>query len=86
MASLDANADEIRALLDLVQRAPMTRAEALFTEALFNRWLAVIAAAADVLAAGGQNQPPPISTSDQPCQPVPAGAPLMAHIDQVQST
>jgi len=76
----------------------MTRAEALFTEALFNRWLAAItpastpggAAASDVLQPGKpgthESEQPPISTPDQPYQPPPAGAPLLQHADQVQST
>ena len=92
MASLDASADEIRALLELTQRIPMTRAEALFCETIFTRWLDTLApagaaSASDVLAPGlSETQPPTISTSDQPSGAIPAFAPAPEHTDQVQST
>lgn len=45
MVTIETTADEIRALLELTQRTPLTRAEALFIEALFTRWIAVCEAA-----------------------------------------
>lgn len=42
--TLTATASELQALLALLQRAPMTPAEALFAEYIFNRWLPAPAA------------------------------------------
>jgi hypothetical protein len=53
MATLNSTSDEVRALLELVKRAPMTRAEVLFAEALFARWLEAIEAEAP----GGDTTP-----------------------------
>lgn len=92
MATLTTTPDEVQALLQLVQRAPMTRAEALFADALFTGWLAQLgapnapggAAASDVLAQGAPaTQPPTISTSDQPGGALPAGAALTNGLAQV---
>ncbi len=98
MATLNTSIDQVKALLNLTQRAAMSHAEALFTEALFSDWLTQLAqegatpggaSAADVLDAAMNlppNQPPAISTSDQASQPLPAGAPSSNGTDQVQST
>jgi len=98
MASFNASADELRAIFELTQRVPMTRAEALFIEALFTRWLDQIApasatpggaSAADVLDAAMNlppNQPPADRHISQASQPLPAGKPSTNHTDQVQST
>lgn len=84
MSKVEASADEIRALLDLTQRVPMTRAEALFTEALFTRWLASIGA---IEAPPANNDAPSAKLddqrSDQPDPAVPAGAPSTEAHDQV---
>lgn len=96
---LTASTAELQALLQLVQRAPMTQAEALFAEALFTRWLDQLAplkaappaddppgagvSAADVLVPGASAIDQRIAS---PSLAVQHGAPLMQHADQVQST
>lgn len=48
--TINATPREIDALLALVQRAPMTKAETLFAEALFDRWYQTLTGGAQVEA------------------------------------
>lgn len=51
---IDATADEIAALVQLLNRAPMSTAERLFAENLLNRWYAAVNASTSPPAAAGE--------------------------------
>lgn len=83
MVTLTSNADEVQALLELIQRAPLTRAEALYVESVFARWFEAIKAGAPAnntapLGSGGGDQ-----RRDQPAEAVPASPTLTKGTDQL---
>lgn len=73
MTNLQSTVEEVRALLQLVQRAPMSNAEALFTEALFTRWLGTLdpafASKSAPLGNDRSDQVDPAAPASQPATP-----------------
>lgn len=55
--TVSASAEELQAVLQLVQRAPTTTAERLFAETLFDRWFNQIAASAEPGSNGAPTPP-----------------------------
>lgn len=84
MATLTSTPDEVQALLALMQRTPLSRAEALFIEGLFDRWLHEV----EVQSQGDQPAQPltPLTSSTDAStsqQALPASQPSPKDADQV---